>query len=142
MSIEADFRTFLLAGTTITGLVGSRCYAGQAPKGARESGDFMVLRKFGDMAEKHFGGAADVAHASFEVFCYSSTAAGRTALNEAVRKRADGYHGDFENLDNVDIDLDDAAHDTADPDDESELQFYLARDTFLITYRRSVPDFE
>lgn len=91
MSVHGDLRTFLLADSTITALVGQRVHVDSLPQGS-----LLPALTFLRVSVEHdhdLGGETGLATARFQIDCWASDKEAALALAERVRLRLDGYRG-------------------------------------------------
>src|SRR3990167_3270457 len=94
MSLEADFRSYLLGQATITAAVDRRVFPQIAPQNA----DYPLIRYLLQEVEREytFDGASGLAHARYRVECWDqgdTAYADAKALASATRAVLSGYRG-------------------------------------------------
>jgi hypothetical protein len=89
--VEADLRTYVLAQTEISALIGSRMYLQKAPQGA--SLPLIIFSLQRSSPNHHLRGYSGVTEDTIEIECQSYTDVGAKDLKEKVRKKLQGYRG-------------------------------------------------
>lgn len=90
--MESALRTYILAGTAVADLVGTRMYPGKMPQ--EPTLPLLVYQRVSGPREHDMNGAAGIANPRIQIDAWATTYAGTKALATAVRKRLDGYSGD------------------------------------------------
>ena len=93
MSMQSALRTRLLADATISGLVSTRIYDGQAPQGA--AFPRILIQQISGGSDYHLTGETRVADAIFQIGCWSKTTAEASAIADAIRLEISGKRGTY-----------------------------------------------
>ncbi len=91
MTLEAELRTYTLAGPAVAALVGTRMYARKLPQNPTLpaiSFQRIDTRRLHDMA-----GPDGLPKPRMQVTCWGTTPAAASDLAAVVRQRLDGYRG-------------------------------------------------
>lgn len=91
MSLLTDLRSFLLADSTISSLIGSRFYPGELPQDATLPA--IVYSTISGYRPQSQEGPSGIVRLRIQIDCWAETYAGAEALAEAVRLRLNGYRG-------------------------------------------------
>lgn len=91
MSLASNMRTFILASTGVSGLVGTRCHYAYIPGVSAKP--HVWFRITSDTEERTMDGVGGLHEASGDIECVDDDPAGAQALADVVKTRLDGYHG-------------------------------------------------
>lgn len=91
-NIAPDVRTYLLTKSTISGVVGTRIYANKLPE-KNVTYPCIVMALVTQLPQHHLQGGAGYAESRVQLDVYSTTAAARDSLAEALRDELQGYSG-------------------------------------------------
>jgi hypothetical protein len=91
-TIAEGLRTFLLAGPTVAGLVGTRMYPAILPQNPTYPA--ITYQYIGGASDISTDGPTGLTNLTFQIDCWASTYTAADGLFEAVRKRLNGYKGD------------------------------------------------
>ena len=94
MLINENLRTFLLADTTIKGLVYQRCYSDEIPPNKPQMPAIVYFFVDGISSET-LSGTLDHARARVQIDCYGDSRVQSMVVAERVRLRLSGHRGDF-----------------------------------------------
>lgn len=89
--IEDSLRTFLLADTEISDLVGTRIYSVENPQ--KPTYPFINFMRTGGRRQYSMDGQSTVSPSQFEINCYDDVLEDARTLCDAVRTRLSGYSG-------------------------------------------------
>lgn len=82
ISIEDVMRTFLLANSTIEGMIVDRIFPQQAPQNA--DFPYVVYHRISNPSLRHLGGRAGVSHPRIQIDCYARLYSEAKALRDAI----------------------------------------------------------
>lgn len=91
MSLESDFRSYLLADSNISALVGTRIYGGKLPQDVTYPA-ISYARISGERVHK-LTGAGDRAVPRIQYDCWAESYTGAKALADLLRQRLNGASG-------------------------------------------------
>lgn len=90
MTVDADFRTFLLADATIAGLT-SVVALNHVPQ--FDEAPYVWFGRISSREEVDLGGEGGIVDTAFAVECVATDVATAVSLGEAVRARCNGWRG-------------------------------------------------
>ena len=90
--MESALRTFVIAGSDVTALIGSRMYPLKMPQSPTMP--LLVYQRISGPREHDADGAAGIANPRIQIDAWAATYTGAKDLATKVRKRIDGYSGD------------------------------------------------
>lgn len=93
MTVDQGLRAHVLGDTAITAAVGARMY----PLRLQEKQVFpaIVYIKVDEVREQHLRGPGGLTSTRFQIDAWHRGIDGAVALGELIRKRLDGFQGDF-----------------------------------------------
>ena len=91
MTLEAELRTYTLAGAAVTALVGARMHARMLPQ--TPTLPALVYRRIDTRRLHEMSGPDGLPRPRMQITCWATTPAGAYDLAAAVRQRLDGYRG-------------------------------------------------
>lgn len=96
MTLEAELRTYTLAGAGVAALVGTRMHARMLPQ--TPTLPAIVYQRVDTRRLHDLTGPDGVPRPRMQVTCWATTPAGAYALSDTVRARLDGYKGTWGTL--------------------------------------------
>lgn len=90
-TLEAELRTYTLAGATVAGLVGTRMHARMLPQ--TPTLPAVVYQRIDTRRQHDLAGPDGLPRARMQVTCWGETPAVAYSVADAVRKRLDGVKG-------------------------------------------------
>lgn len=91
MTLEAELRTYTLAGAGVAALVGTRMHARMLPQ--TPTLPALVYQRVDTRREHDMAGPDGLPRPRIQLTCWATTPAGAYDLAAAVRARLDGYSG-------------------------------------------------
>lgn len=96
MTLEAELRTYTLAGAAVTALVGTRMHARKLPQ--TPTLPAVVYQRIDTRRLHIMSGPDGLPRPRMQLTCWAATPAGAYDLAAAVRARLDGYRGAWGSL--------------------------------------------
>ena len=96
MTLEAELRTYTLAGAAVGALVGTRMHARRLPQ--TPTLPAITYQRIDTRREHDLAGPDGLPRPRMQITCWAETPAGAYALAEAVRERLDGFAGTWGGL--------------------------------------------
>jgi len=91
MTLEAELRTFTLAGVAVAALVGTRMHARRLPQ--EPTLPAIVYQRIDTRRQHDMAGPDGLPRPRMQITCWAATPAGAYTLAAAVRQRLDGFAG-------------------------------------------------
>lgn len=91
MSLKEDIYTYMSTNAGIIALTETRIYPNLAT--SRATFPYITFERIDNRSEHHMLAASKLARATYEISCWSDTAASLDAVAEAVRNAFDGFIG-------------------------------------------------
>lgn len=96
MALEAELRTYTLAGAAVAGLVGTRMHARMLPQAPTLPA--IVYQRIDTRRLHDLAGPDGLPRARMQVTCWGSTPAVAYSVASVVRERLDGFKGTWGTL--------------------------------------------
>lgn len=96
MTLEAELRTYTLAGAAVAGLVGTRMHARMLPQAPTLPA--IVYQRVDTRRQHDLAGPDGLPRLRMQVTCWGSTPAVAYSVASVVRERLDGFRGTWGTL--------------------------------------------